>query len=496
MALLLGLDIGSSSIKASILDSITGETIASAQSPQQELAMVAVQPGWAEQDPDIWFEHVLLAIRQCLANPKVNAQQIRAIGIAYQMHGLVVLDKHGKPLRPSIIWCDSRAVGIGDKVFRQLGSEYCLNHLLNSPGNFTASKLRWVKENEPNIYQSVAKAVLPGDYIAFKLTGSLSTTATGLSEGILWDFKNDQVAAPLLEQFEISAELLADRVPVFSNQGTLLPEISDALGLPRDVIVAYRAGDQPNNAFSLGALRNGEVAATAGTSGVIYAVTNRVTRDAASRVNTFLHVNHEHHHPSYGVLLCINGTGIGNSWLKKVTNSGQERTYEAMNEAAAALPPCSDDLFVLPFGNGSERILNNKTPGAAFLGIDFNRHSQAHLFRAIQEGIVFSMRYGFDIIREMGIEVNVIRAGMANMFLSPVFRQAFVNTLHTPLELYDTDGASGAARGAGVGAGIFPGEKEAFLGLKRKHLEVPDNNLASIYQEGYVRWKHLLEQQL
>lgn len=494
---LLGLDIGSSSVKASLVDSETGQSVASAQSPSEEMPMLAIQSGWAEQDPEMWWEHVLKSTKNCLQKSGVKASDVKAVGISYQMHGLVIVGKDHRPLRPSIIWCDSRAVAIGQKALENLGEQYCLEHFLNSPGNFTASKLKWVKDNEPSIFDKIEKVMLPGDYIALKLTGEINTTDTGLSEGMFWDYTSGDVSKVLLEHYGFSKSIMAPHVPVFSIQGKLRGEAAKEIGLAEGTPIAYRAGDQPNNAFSLNVLNPGETAATAGTSGVIYSVTDKNAFDSKSRVNTFIHVNNKNKNAGVrnGVLLCVNGTGILNSWLRKNINSGSAYDYEKINEIASKAPIGSDGLSLLPFGNGAERILENKDINASFHGLNFNQHSQSHVFRAAQEGIVFALKYGFDILQEMGLKTSVIRAGHANMFLSPLFREAFVNTIGARLELYDTDGAKGAALGAGVGAGIYSTFPEAFKGLKMIKSEEPVASKQEPYKKAYDRWAKFLNKE-
>lgn len=489
MKYLLGIDLGSSSIKASIVDAGTGATVAAAQSPKEEMAMKAIHPGWAEQEPDLWWEHSRNAIHASLKAANINSADIQAIGISYQMHGLVCVDKDHKVLRPSIIWCDSRAVPYGQAAFERLGDDYCLGSLLNSPGNFTASKLKWVKENEPAIFSRIDKIMLPGDYLAMRLTGEIVTTASGLSEGIMWDFKDGKVAEKLLDYYGFSKSIIPTTVPTFSVQGKLLKDVAADLGLAAGTPVSYRAGDQPNNAFSLNVVNPGETAATAGTSGVIYSVTDKNAFDQKSRVNTFMHVNEG----TNGVLLCVNGTGILNSWLRK--NSGQV-PYDTMNKLANEVPIGSDGLTILPFGNGAERILENKEINSSIDGLNFNIHSQGHLFRAAQEGIVFALGYGFDILKNMGLKTNVIRAGHANMFLSPLFRDAFVNTIGAQLELYDTDGAKGAALGAGKGAGLYKTFPDTFKGLKRILVEEPNRIRQEQYNSAYKNWLSKLTHKL
>ncbi len=484
---LLGLDIGSSSVKVALVEIASGKTVTQGQSPDHEMPISAPQPGWAEQDPELWWKHAVIAIQKCLLT--IDKKKVKAIGIGYQMHGLVMVDHQLKPLRPAIIWCDSRAVDIGHKAFRELGEEYCLNHLLNSPGNFTASKLKWVQQHEPTIYKQIHQIMLPGDYIALKLTGEAVTTNTGLSEGIFWDFTSQTLSQKSVDYFEFDPKLICPQVDVFSNQGKLSKSACGELGLSSETMVSYRAGDQPNNAFALGAINPGEAAANGGTSGVIYSVTDCDVYDSNSRVNTFLHVNHQPDRKRNGVLMCVNGTGILNSWLRKNVSAS---SYKNMDEVAAQVAIGSEGLSFIPFGNGAERILENKISQASLHGLDFNRHSQAHLFRAAQEGIVFAFQYGFDILTAMGVSTQTIKAGAANLFLSPVFREAFVNTMNVKLELYDTNGAIGAALGAGIGAGIYSSFAQALAGLNKRREIIPEKEKAKMYKEAYLRWKNKL----
>lgn len=483
----LGIDLGSSSVKVSLLDIKKGTSIGSATFPENELAIMAPQRDWAEQEPEVWWESFIQAYEDLMKKTGVKRKDISCIGISYQMHGLVIVDKSLKSIRPAIIWCDSRAISIGDKAYAHLGEKFCQEHLLNSPGNFTASKLRWVKENEPDNYQKIHKILLPGDFFALKLSGKCTTTASGLSEGVFWDFKSHSIAKELLDYYELDADLIADIKPSFGLQSTVSESMAKLLGMDTHVKISYRAGDQPNNAFSLNVTEPGEVAATAGTSGVIYSVTDKAVKDSAYRVNTFLDVNSTDAQKRYGVLLCINGTGILNSWLKRyIAKSGMD--YPEMNEKAALAPIGSDGVQIFPFGNGAERVLENKILNASFHNIDFNRHNDSHLLRASQEGIVFALKYGFEVIAEMGANSKLVKAGLANMFLSPVFQEAFANTIGTELELYETNGADGAARGAALGAGLYANKAEAFAGLKYVKKITPNPELKEKYDQAYKNW--------
>ena len=484
---LLGYDIGSSSVKASLVNAESGKSVASAFYPKTEAEIIAVQPGWAEQKPEMWWANLKLATQDVMDASSIRKEDIAAIGISYQMHGLVCVDKNQQVLRPAIIWCDSRAVPYGEKAFHSLGEERCLSHLLNSPGNFTASKLAWVKENEPEIYARIDKIMLPGDYIAMKLTGEVCTTVSGLSEGMFWDFKNNEVAKFLMEYYGFDSSLIAAIKPTFSEQGRVTTFAAAELGLKEGTPVTYRAGDQPNNALSLNVFNPGEIASTAGTSGVVYGVNGAVNYDPQSRVNTFAHVNHTAEQTRLGVLLCINGTGILNSWVKRtVVPAGV--SYAEMNELAAQAPIGSGGISILPFGNGAERMLQNRETGCSINGINFNLHTRNHIIRAAQEGIVFSFKCGIDIMEGMGMDVRKIHAGHANMFLSPIFRDTLAGVTGATIELYDTDGSVGAAKGAGIGAGIYKDHNEAFATLDKLAVIEPNLTNKAAYEDAYQRW--------
>jgi xylulokinase len=490
---LLGYDIGTSSIKASLVNAVTGKCVSSAFFPRVEMSVTAVRSGWADQNPEAWWENLKLSTRCVLEESHVDPQDIKAIGISYQMHGLVCVDKQQKVVRPSIIWCDSRAVNIGNKAFKDLGEEKCLSHLLNSPGNFTASKLAWVKQNEPELFERIDKIMLPGDYIAMKLSGEICTTLSGLSEGIFWDFKESKIADFLLDYYGLSSSLLPEVKPTFSIQGEVSAQAAAELGLKEGTPISYRAGDQPNNALSLNVFEPGEIASTAGTSGVVYGVNGTVSYDKQSRVNTFAHVNHDASHTRLGVLLCINGTGSLNSWIKR-TVAPDGNSYSEMNDLAARAPIGSEGVCVIPFGNGAERMLGNKNTGASIRGINFNIHGRSHLLRAAQEGVVFSFKYGMEIMAQMGMDIKRIHAGNANMFLSKIFRDTLAGVTGATIQLYDTDGAAGAAKGAGMGIGIYKDHHEAFATLQEIETIEPDVNNAGAYEDAYAHWKDCLKQ--
>jgi len=491
---LLGYDIGSSSIKASLIEASTGKCIAKAQYPETEMKINAPLAGWAEQYPEIWWKYIVIVTKMILDQVAVNAEDIKAIGISYQMHGLVLVDKDQKVLRPSIIWCDSRAVSYGDKAYKEIGEEKCMGELLNSPGNFTASKLKWVKENEPDIYKKIYKMLLPGDYLAMKLTGEFKTTATGLSEAILWNFKEEARADLLLDYFGFDKAIIAEITPILGIQGRVNKKASEILGIPEGIPVAYRSGDQPNNALSLNVLQPGEVAATAGTSGVVYGVSEHILFDPASRVNTFVHVNHTAENPRYGVMLCINGCGILYSWVKRMF--GSNYSYDELNHKAAKANIGAEGLIFIPFGNGSERMLEHKIVNAGMINLNFNIHGENEVIRSAIEGIAFSFAYGMKILNTTGVQTKVIKAGNANLFLCPVFRQTLANATDSVIELYDTDGACGAAIGAGIGSGIYSSAEVAFKNLNVIGITKPDVTTNEQTKLALENWLSVLEQQL
>ena len=484
---LLGFDVGSSSVKASLVDAETGQMAATAFFPEKEAPIKAVKAGWAEQDPEMWWMNAKLSLKKIMADAGATGEDIKAIGISYQMHGLVCVDKNHNALRDSIIWCDSRAVPYGDKAFNDLGSEKCLGHLLNSPGNFTAAKLAWVKENEPELFDNIYKVMLPGDYIAMKLSGEINTTISGLSEGMMWDFKEKRPAKFLFDYFGFSEDVIAPIVPTFAVQSEVSAAAAAETGLKEGTPISYRAGDQPNNALSLNVFNPGEIASTAGTSGVVYGVLGEVNYDPKSRVNTFAHVNYTTELDRLGVLLCINGTGILNAWVHR--NITPDLSYAEMNDLAAQAPIGADGVTISPFGNGAERVLENREVGCQIKGVNFNKHNRAHIVRAAQEGIVFSFCYGMEIMRQMGMDIKKIHAGKANMFLSPLFRDTLASTSGATIELLETDGSVGAAKGAGIGCGMYKDNVEAFSTLKKIAVIEPDNTKAQQYKDAYEKWK-------
>ncbi len=488
---LLGFDVGSSSVKASLTDVDNGEIAASAFFPEHEAPIMAVKAGWAEQDPNMWWENAKLSLQKIMAETGAKGEDILAIGISYQMHGLVCVDKQQQVLRPSIIWCDSRAVPYGEDAFHNIGEDTCLSKLLNSPGNFTASKLAWVKENEPEIYDKIDKIMLPGDYIAMKLSGEVKTTISGLSEGMMWDFAAKKPAKFLLDYFGFSEDILPEIAPTFSVQSYVSKAAADELGLKEGTPISYRAGDQPNNAVSLNVFNPGEIASTAGTSGVVYGVLGDVNYDPKSRVNTFAHANYTTDLDRLGVLLCINGTGILNAWVHR--NITPDISYADMNELASQVAIGSEGVKIIPFGNGAERVLENQEVGCSIRGLNFNKHNRAHIVRASQEGIVFSFCYGMEIMQEMGMDIKKIHAGKANMFLSPIFRDTLAGVSGATIELYETDGSAGAAKSAGIGAGIYKDHDEAFSTLKKLAVIEPDESNRAAYLEAYAEWKKELK---
>jgi xylulokinase len=486
--LYLGIDLGTSSIKLSVWEAESRKSLITVQYPDTEATILSPQPGWAEQSPDTWWEYICKAMQRANASGLIKAAQIKGIGISYQMHGLVLVDKMGECIGNSIIWCDSRAVEEGQQIFKRLGKHYCFEHLLNAPGNFTAAKLAWIQKHQPATMQRIKWVMLPGDYISFRMTGEATTTIAALSEGIFWDFQEHQLAVPLFQQFNWNTDWIPPIRPVLSEHGFLTRQAAKDLQLLPGIPITYKAGDQMNNAWSLGVVAPGQVAASAGTSGVIFAVTQERVADPLYRVNTFAHVQHTKENSNLGILMCINGAGILNKWVKQVT--GNQMDYERMNQLAASLPPGAEGLFIFPFGNGTERLLGNRKINAEIRNIDFNRHSPAHLFRAAQEGIAFAFRYGLDMLKEVKIEAQLFRAGSTGLFLSKVFQKAFVQLSHAPLELIETSGSEGAAKGAAKGAGHWATEiaDESTSNLFQRF--DPDEHDKQ-WEDCYLEWREL-----
>jgi xylulokinase len=488
--ILCGIDVGTSSIKVSIVDAANQQLIYSTTFPEVENEISSPQPGFAEQDPEHWWYCVKQAILKANATGSYDPKNIGAIGISYQMHGLVVVDKNAQLLRPSIIWCDSRATPYGEKAYKALGESFCQSHYLNSPGNFTAAKLAWVKENQPDIFEQIALVMLPGDFIAGRFTSSFTTTTSALSECILWDFKGSHPAKDLMAYYGFPDSIFPPVQALYSDHGTITALVAAELGLSTQVKVTYKAGDQPNNAYSLGVLHPGDIATTAGTSGVVYGISDELKFDKENRVNSFAHVNHSEANTSIGVLMCINGTGILNRWIKQ--NFFPTLSYSQMNDLGAMATIGTNGLVCMPFGNGSERIFKNHTLGGSFQHLDFNRHQSSDIIRAAHEGIAFSMVYGIELLRNVGVKPKKLKAGLANMYLSELFTQAIVNASGASVELLETDGAFGAALGAGAGVGYYANEDEAVGHINVLKTIQPDADMKNAYTDAYGIWKNNL----
>ena len=484
----LGLDIGTSFIKAALTECSSGNKVNLVSEPSSEQEIIVLKDGWAEQNPEIWWKNTCLAIKNLISLNNINPSLISGIGISYQMHGLVLLDSKGNSLRNSIIWCDDRAVDIGKQAFTELGQIKCINQLLNSPANFTASKLKWVKNNENELYNKIYKFMLPGDYIAYRLSGEMTTTKTGLSEAMLWDYKNNSVADFLLKHYEIDSSLIPEIVPTFGFQCKLNKKGSSECGLLEDIPIYYRAGDQPNNALSLNVLKPGEIATTAGTSGVVFAVTDNVKTNESERINNFLHVN-INNSISLGKLLCINGAGIQYAKLKNELNID---SYVEMNKLSSVVEVGSEQLTYLPFGNGSERMLNNINVGSNMLNFDINVHKKEHIIRATLEGIAFAFVYGMQILINDGVKPKVIRAGNDNLFKSKVFGDTISTLINTDIEIYETTGAIGAARAVDLRNGDFNKFGNNIIDNDFLKTFSPQSNLND-YKNAYNLWVEKLE---
>ena len=447
----IGLDIGTSFVKVALTEINSGKAIDLISYPEKEQDIISIKNGWAEQDPNVWWQNSCEAIRLLINRNNINPVNIKGVGVSYQMHGLVMVDSSGKCLRNSIIWCDDRAVDIGKKAYYDLGNQFCVENLLNSPANFTASKLKWIKDNESELFSKIYKIMLPGDYIAYKLSGKINTTKSGLSEGIFWDYKKDKISTELLNYYGIKESIFPEIVPSFGYQCCVDEKGANDTGLTPNTPINYRAGDQPNNALSLNVLTPGQIAATAGTSGVIYAVSSNILTSESERINNFIHVSNDDN-LIIGKLLCINGAGIQYSKLKNDLNI---ESYDEMNEMSNIPPVGSSNLIYLPFGNGSERMLNNKNIGSKLINFDQNVHEDSFVIRSTLEGIAFAFVYGMQILIKDGVKPVNIRAGNDNLFRSNVFGETIATLLNLNIEIYETTGAIGASRAVDLHLGDF-----------------------------------------
>ena len=485
----LGYDLGSSSVKAALFDIKTHKVIASASYPPQEMKISSPYPGWAEQDPEEWWQNVIQVTRLLMSQVPSEKHKVQGIGISYQMHGLIVLDKNRQILRPAIIWCDSRATIQGEKLYKSLGATYCQQRLLNAPGNFTAAKLSWIRENEPEIFGQIDTIMLPGDFLAFKLTGEIFTTISGLSEGTFWDFENHEPAEKLLNCVQGSGEILPKLTDTFGLQGNLTTKAAHALNLPSDIPLWYRAGDQPNNALALGVSAPGEVAASGGTSGVVYGIADAHINDTKNRINSFAHVNHSKPETRLGVLLCINACGILYRWIRQ--NIGNSATYDQLELLAAQSMVGAQGLSFLPFGNGGERMLLFKNESAQLYGLDLNRHERKDLIRAGLEGVAFSFVYGIEMMKTLGVPIQKINVANDNLFQSDIFSQTIANLAEATIEMKVTTGAIGAAQAAAFASGAYASLKEATFDPTISKTFNPA--ISGHYKQAYEQWKNYLK---
>ncbi len=478
----LGIDIGSSSVKVALIDR-EGRAIAEVREPSQEMPMKSLQAGWAEQDPEMWWQYTCEAIEKITS--QLETSDILSIGLAHQMHGLVLVDQQGNLLRDAIIWCDSRAVPYGSLLADHIGTKQCLDSMLNLPGNFTASKLAWIREHEPDIYKKIACVMLPGDYICYRLTGELSTTAGNLSEGCFWDFKGHRLSPKILEALGLSIDHFPAILQCMDNHGVTRGQI-DINGLPDEIPVCYKAGDQPNNAYALGVTEPGQVAGTGGTSGVIYAVTDKLVADPSQAVNSFAHFNHSSKTSRIGILLCINSVGILYAWMRRMLG---DLSYGHMEELASRAPVGSDGLAIIPFGNGAERMLGNQPSSASIHGIQLNRHDQSHLIRAALEGLAFSYAHGIEKMRALGVEIHHFRVGNDNLFQSEIFAQSLADLSQCEIEVIECSGAVGAARGGAHGGGHQLAIQDQI------HFTYSPRPLSDSLSEAYQQWSDILQKQ-
>lgn len=433
----LGIDVGTSSVKVSIVGE-DGVILASATAPaSSERAINSPNPNWAEQNPEDWWEDA----QQAILNLPLEARlQVEAIGIAYQMHGLVLVDSQFQPVRPSIIWCDGRNIQESQILAESLGLDALENRLLNKPGTLTLAKLAWVAEHEPETLAKAHTFGLPGDFIAYKLTGEWSTTKSGYSEMVGWDFG---ASIPFEEGFRKAGWKLPlpEARPNLEEGAPIQKVIAEKLGLPPSARVTYRAGDQPNNAFGLGVLQQGETAISAGTSGVLYGIGDS-SPGLHEGINRFLHVNSQ-----IGVLMCLNGVGSALAFARRTWF--QNQSYEALSELASQANPENCPYF-FPFGNGAERILSERA-FSGFTELDFNRHNLPELARSVFEGIAFAYRLGSEKMEKAGCLSKVVNGTESGLLKSSFFAQLLANELQVELILSEGDGSTAAARGAALG---------------------------------------------
>lgn len=445
---LLGIDVSTTSSKAVLIDE-RGLVIATASSPH---TLQTPKPLWSEQDPAEWWEAVRASLKAALAKAGLTGEQISAIGLTGQMHGLVLLDESGKILRPAILWNDQRTQSQCDEIHERVGRERFIRITGNValPG-FTAPKILWVKENEPEVFAAARHILLPKDYIRLRLTGEYAIDKADGAGTVLFDLKARDWSPEVLETLGIDQAWMPRTFEGPECTGRLTAEAASATGLKEGTPVAAGGGDQAAQAVGVGAVEPGIIGLTVGTSGVVFATTPAALIEPEGRLHSFCHAVPGMWH-FMGVMLSAAGSL---QWYRDAL--AVDMTFDDLLQEAASAPAGSEGLLFLPYLSGERTPYPDPLARGAFVGLTL-RHKRAHMTRALLEGVAFGLRDSFMLIRNAGLgEVTQVRASGGGT-KGALWRQILASILEAELVTVNTsEGAAfGAALLAGVGAGFWP----------------------------------------
>lgn len=462
MKYLIGIDIGTSGTKTVLFDTRMKVVCDATYS----YPLYQVKNGWAEQNPQDWADASIKGLKSVLEQSKINNNDIAGIGLSGQMHGLVMLDKDKKVLRKSIIWCDQRTSKEAKEITDKVGKEKLISITANpSMTGFTLAKLLWVKNNEPQVYNKCKHILLPKDYVRYILTDSLATEVSDAGGMQLMDIKNRCWSDEILKTFDISDQMLPKLYESHEISGYINYNTAAITGLKEGTAVVGGAGDQAASAIGNGVVREGTVSQTLGSSGVIFACTDKPLIDPMGRVHTLCHAIPNMWH----IMSVTQGCGLSLKWFKdnfcgeevEIAEKTNGDVYDVLFEKANKLPVGSENLIFLPYLMGERSPHMDENARGVFFGLS-NIHTKSHLFRSVAEGVTFSQRECFEIIASLGITPSEIRVGGGGS-KSKVWLQMLADNMNVKVETLNTKetGAMGVAILAGVGTGIYKSVKDA-----------------------------------
>ncbi|NMB45770.1 MAG: xylulokinase [Firmicutes bacterium] len=493
MSCMIGIDIGTSGVKTLVVTE-TGKIVAQATA---EYPLYHPKAGWAEQDPEDWWQATLTTLKKIGEDLGSDADRVKAIGLSGQMHGSVFLDKSGNVLRPAILWCDVRTADQCRYITETVGRDELIRHTSNPAlEGFTAPKIVWLQQNEPDVYRQVAKVLLPKDYVRYRLTGEIFTEMSDAAGSLLLDVTHRRWSEPVLQALNIDPEILPECRESIDVCGTLTQQVAESTGLPAGIPVAGGGADNACGATGAGIVRPGRVLSSIGSSGVIVVHTDQPQTDPQGKVHTF---NHAIPHRWY-VMGVIMAAGLSLKWFrdnlghleKQMESLTGTDAYDLMSAQAAPTPPGAEGLVFLPYLNGERTPHADAYARGVFFGLT-PRHTRGHLIRAVMEGVVYALRDSVEIIRAMGIPIEQVRA-IGGGAKSPLWRQMQADIMQLEVATLNIDEgpAFGAALLAGVCAQVYSSVEEAAENTVRiVHTTEPNRDLTRLYDDYYQLFRSL-----